>query len=76
MMHKSQYGRDVTKRAIIGVISIVSGRNYDILTSIIAQDGTPVAVWVSCIAISFRDVLDKCAITMVMYVFTALLDNL
>ena len=30
-------GHDVTKRAIIDVISIVSGRNYDILTSIIAQ---------------------------------------
>ena len=30
-------GRDVTKRAIIDVDSIISGRNYDILTSIIAQ---------------------------------------
>ena len=28
---------DVPKRAIIDVNSIVSGRNYDILTSIIAQ---------------------------------------
>ena len=30
-------GRDVTKRAIIDVHSIVPGRNYDILTSIIAK---------------------------------------
>ena len=34
---KSGNGRDVTKRTIIDVNSIVSGRNYDILTSIIAQ---------------------------------------
>ena len=33
---KSSNGHDVTKRAIIDVNSI-SGRNYDILTSIIAQ---------------------------------------
>ena len=31
----SANGRDVTKRAITDVTSIVSGRNYDILTSII-----------------------------------------
>ena len=30
---KPPNGRDVTKRAIIDVNSIVSGRNYDILTS-------------------------------------------
>ena len=34
---KSANGRDVTNRAIIEVNSIVSGRNYDILASIIAQ---------------------------------------
>ena len=34
---QSGNGRDVIKRAIIDVNSIVSGRNYDILTSIIAQ---------------------------------------
>ena len=34
---KSPNGRDVTKRAIIDGNSIVSGRNYDTLTSIIAQ---------------------------------------
>ena len=34
---RSANGSDVTKRAIIGVNSIVSGRNYDLLTSIIAQ---------------------------------------
>ena len=36
---KSANGRDVTKRAIIDINSIVSGQNYinDILTSIIAQ---------------------------------------
>ena len=38
---KSENGHDVTKRAIIDVNSIVSGRNYDILTSIIAQLLTP-----------------------------------
>ena len=32
-----RYGLDVTKRAIIDVNSIVSGRNYDIVTLIIAQ---------------------------------------
>ena len=31
---KSPNGRDVTKRVIIDANSIVSGRNYDILTSI------------------------------------------
>ena len=30
-------GHDVTKRAIIDVNAIVSGRNYDILTLIIAH---------------------------------------
>ena len=30
-------GHDITKQAIIDVNSIVSGRNYDILTSIIAK---------------------------------------
>ena len=30
-------GGGVTKRAIIDVYSIISGRNYDIFTSIIAQ---------------------------------------
>ena len=34
---KSANGCHVTKRAIIDVNSIVSGRNYAILTSIIAQ---------------------------------------
>ena len=34
---KSPNGRDVTKRAIIDVNSVVSGRNYDILTSITAS---------------------------------------
>ena len=34
---QSANGCDVTKRAIIDVNSIVSGRNYDILASIIAQ---------------------------------------
>ena len=34
---KSGNGCDVTKRAIIDVNSIVSGRNYDILALIIAQ---------------------------------------
>ena len=37
MALKSPTGRDVTKRAIIDLTSIISGRNYDILTSIIAQ---------------------------------------
>ena len=31
------HGRDVTKRAQIDVHSLVSGQNYDILTSIIAK---------------------------------------
>ena len=35
-LSKSHNGRDVTKWAIIDVNSIVSGRDYDILTSIIA----------------------------------------
>ena len=30
-------GRDVTQRAITDIISIVSGQNYDILTSIVAK---------------------------------------
>ena len=34
---KSLYGPEATKRAIIGVNSIVSEWNYDTLTSIIAQ---------------------------------------
>ena len=34
---KSTNGRDISKRAITDVNSIVSGRNFDILTSIIAQ---------------------------------------
>ena len=34
---ESPNGRDVTKRAIIDVNSIVSGQNYDILISIIAK---------------------------------------
>ena len=37
MRLKTPNGRDVTKRAIIDVNSIVAGRNYDILTSIIAK---------------------------------------
>ena len=35
--YKSANGHDVTKQEIIDVNSIVSGRNCDILTSIIAQ---------------------------------------
>ena len=34
---KSPNDRHVTKRVIIYVNAVVSGRNYDILTSIIAQ---------------------------------------
>ena len=34
---KSANGCDVTKRAIIDVNSVVSGRNYEIVTSNIAQ---------------------------------------
>ena len=34
---KSLNGRDVTKQAIIDVNSIVSGQNYNILSSIIAK---------------------------------------
>ena len=34
---KSPNGRHITRRAIIGVTSIVSGQNCDVLTLIIAQ---------------------------------------
>ena len=42
---KSGNGRDVTKRAIMSVNSIVSGQNYDILTSIITSPVPPVPKW-------------------------------
>ena len=34
---KSGIGRDLTKRAILDIMSLVSGQNYDILASNIAQ---------------------------------------